>query len=41
MFRDIIAVYCENRSKHINTLFGKMVEFYVLQRVVNIFTTWI
>jgi hypothetical protein len=27
LFREIIAVYCENRTEHINTLCGRNAEF--------------
>jgi hypothetical protein len=27
LFREIIAVYCENRTEHINTLCGQNAEF--------------
>jgi hypothetical protein len=29
LFREIIAVYCENRTEHINTLCGQNAEFLV------------
>jgi hypothetical protein len=28
LFREIIAVYCENRTEHINTLCGQNAEFF-------------
>jgi hypothetical protein len=31
LFREIIAVYCENRTEHINTLCGQNVEFYYFE----------
>lgn len=34
-----ITAYCENYTKHIDILWGKMQSFYVLQRVVHIVGT--
>jgi hypothetical protein len=31
LFRETVAVYCENRTKHINTLCGQDVEFYYVK----------
>jgi len=28
MFREVIAVFCESTSKHLNTLFGQNAEFF-------------
>jgi hypothetical protein len=34
LFREIIAVYCENHTEHTNTLCGKNIEFIMLKQVV-------
>jgi hypothetical protein len=40
LFRKIIAVYCENYTKHTNTICGqKMRSISVLKQVVDILTT--
>jgi hypothetical protein len=31
LFRETIAVYCENRTKHTNTLRGQNAEFYCVK----------
>jgi hypothetical protein len=31
LFREIIAVYCENHKKHINALCGQNAEFFNIQ----------
>jgi hypothetical protein len=38
-FRETVAVYCENRTEHKNTVMGKMLSFTVLKQVVHIVTT--
>jgi hypothetical protein len=38
MLRETVAVYCENRTKHVDCV-GIMQSFSVLQRVVRIVTT--
>jgi predicted Zn-dependent protease with MMP-like domain len=32
LFREMISVYCENHTEHINTLCGQNVEFLILDR---------
>jgi hypothetical protein len=40
LFRETVAVYCENRTEHTNTLCGQTEEiFSVFKRVVHILTT--
>jgi hypothetical protein len=39
LFKEIIAVYSENHTKHTNTLCGKIVRFFNVKQVVNIVTT--
>ena len=39
LYREIMAVCSEIRSKHINTLCGQNVEFVNIQLVVHIVTT--
>jgi hypothetical protein len=39
LFREIIAVYCENHTEHIIKLCGRNAESGVLRRVVFIATT--
>jgi hypothetical protein len=34
LFREIIAVYCENHTEHINTLCGQNAEFLSVQKQV-------
>jgi hypothetical protein len=36
LFKEIIAVYNENLTKHINALCGKMQSYLLLKKVVNI-----
>jgi hypothetical protein len=31
LFRETIAVYCENHTKHANTLYGQNVEIYYIK----------
>jgi hypothetical protein len=31
LFREIIAVYCENHTEHINTLCGQNAEFLIVR----------
>jgi hypothetical protein len=38
LFREIIAVYCENHTEHINTLCGQNVGFSILKLLVHIVT---
>jgi hypothetical protein len=28
MFRETAAIYCENHTEHINTLYGQIAEFF-------------
>jgi hypothetical protein len=39
LFREIIAVYCENHTEHINTLCGQNAQFTCVKKVVYIVTT--
>jgi hypothetical protein len=39
LFRERVAVYCENHTEHANTLCGQNAEFSMLQQVVHIVTT--
>jgi hypothetical protein len=39
LFGGRYAVYCENRTEHINMLWGQNAEFSMLKRVVHIETT--
>jgi hypothetical protein len=39
LFREIIAVYCENLTEHTDALCGQDVRFNVLKQVVHIVTT--
>jgi hypothetical protein len=39
LYREIIAVCSESHTKHINTLCGQNVEFFMLNLVVSIVTT--
>jgi hypothetical protein len=39
LFREISDVYCENHTKHTNTLCGQNAEFSMLKRVVYIVIT--
>jgi hypothetical protein len=39
LFMEITAVYCENRTEPVNTLFGEIECFVTLQHVVNIYST--
>jgi hypothetical protein len=39
LFRETVAVYCENHTEHINTLCGHNAEFLMLNQVVHIVTT--
>jgi hypothetical protein len=39
LFRETVAVYCENYTEHTDTLCGQNAEFSVLQPVVHITTT--
>jgi hypothetical protein len=39
LFREIIAVYCENHTEHINTLCGQNAESLMLTQVVYILTS--
>jgi hypothetical protein len=40
LFREMVAVYCENRMEHINTLCGQNPEpFLMLKQMVHIVTT--
>jgi hypothetical protein len=38
LFKEIIAVYCENHNEHVNTLCGQNAEFLMLKQVVHIVT---
>jgi hypothetical protein len=40
LFREIIAVYCENHTEHINgfTLCGKVCSSWILRQVVHVIT---
>jgi hypothetical protein len=35
LFREIIAVYCENHTEHVNTLCGQNEEILMLQLVIR------
>jgi hypothetical protein len=35
LFRETVAVYCENHTEHTDTLYGQNTEFSVLKRVVH------
>jgi len=39
VYREIIAVYSEMHTKHINTLCGQNVEFFNVKLAVHIVTT--
>jgi hypothetical protein len=39
LFRETVAVYCENHTEHTNTLRGQNAEFCMLKEVVHIETT--
>jgi hypothetical protein len=40
LFREIIAVYCENHTEHINTLCGQNAKYFItLKQVVRTVTT--
>jgi hypothetical protein len=39
LFREIIAVYCENHTEHINTLCGQNAVILMLKQVVHMVTT--
>jgi hypothetical protein len=39
LFREIIAVYCENHMEHMNTLHGPTVKYSMLKQMVHIVTT--
>jgi hypothetical protein len=38
LFREIIAVYCENHTEHINTLCGQNIQPFTLKQLVHIVT---
>jgi hypothetical protein len=38
LYRETVAVYCENHMEHTDTLCGRMQSFGVLKRVVHIVT---
>jgi hypothetical protein len=43
LFRETVAVYCENHTEHTNTLYGQNAEFYffiMLMQVVRISNHW-
>jgi hypothetical protein len=31
LFRETVAVYCENHTEHTNTLYGQSAEFYYVK----------
>jgi hypothetical protein len=39
LFRETVAVYCENRTEHRYTLVGRMQSFSMLKQMVRILTT--
>jgi hypothetical protein len=39
LFRETVAVYCENRTEHTDALCGQNVEFLYLKAGVHIVTT--
>jgi hypothetical protein len=39
LFREIIAVYCENHTQHVNALYGENAELLTLNPVAHIVTT--
>jgi hypothetical protein len=39
LFRETVAVYCENNTEHINTLCGQNAGFTMLKQAVRIVTT--
>jgi len=39
LFTEIIAVYCENHTESVNTLFGETECFVMLQHVLDIDST--
>lgn len=39
LFREMTAVYSDNHTKPINTLYGKMYSYWMLKKVVHIDTT--
>jgi hypothetical protein len=39
LFREAVAVYCENHMEHTNTLCGENAEFNMLKQAVHIVTT--
>jgi translation initiation factor IF-1 len=39
LFSETVAVYCENRTEHTDTLCGRMQSFSKLKQVVHIVTT--
>jgi hypothetical protein len=39
LFKETVAVYCENYTEHINTLCWQNAEFSVLKLVVHVVTT--
>jgi hypothetical protein len=39
LFRETVAVYCENHAEHINTLCGQNAECFISKYVVRIATT--
>jgi hypothetical protein len=38
LFKEIIAVYCENHTEHINTLCGQNASYLTLKQVVHVVT---
>jgi hypothetical protein len=38
LFKETVAVFCENHTGHINTLCGKISRFLMLKQVVHIVT---
>jgi hypothetical protein len=38
LFRETVAVYCENHTEHINTLCGQNADFGMLKKAVHIVT---
>jgi hypothetical protein len=41
LFRETVAVYCENHAERLNTLCGQNVLFLMLKQVVHIVTDMI
>jgi hypothetical protein len=39
LFRETVAVYCENHAEHKYTLWGRIQSFSMLKQVVHIVTT--